>query len=136
MLSQRILHMESERDENLRNYTTSMKQIEDDSKVKLDDLHNAVLNKTTECQILYAQLSLKNGEISHLLEEISRLRESNREKLKKLENTNAAEQNALNNEISDLKKCILSHKRTVHELEAKLSDDEAAHQLQEELLKA
>ena len=61
MLSQRILNIESERDENLRNYTTSMKQIEDDAKTKLDDLHVAILNKTTECEILNAQMTLKNG---------------------------------------------------------------------------
>ncbi len=41
--------METERDVNLRNYTTSMKQIEDDAKAKLDDLHSAIQNKNTEC---------------------------------------------------------------------------------------
>lgn len=37
--------MEAERDKALQNYTTSMKQIEDDAKTKLDDLHSAVSNK-------------------------------------------------------------------------------------------
>ena len=116
MLSQRILMMEGERDENLRNYTTSMKQIEDEAKTKLDDLHTAIQSKNTEFEILQAQIKLKNGEITHLLEEISRLRETNREKVRKLETTNASEQNALNNEISDLKKQILELKRNNHEL--------------------
>ena len=115
MLSQRILMMEGERDENLRNYTTSMKQIEDEAKTKLDDLHTAIQSKNTEFEILQAQIKLKNGEITHLLEEISRLRETNREKVRKLETTNASEQNALNNEISDLKKQILELKRNNHE---------------------
>lgn len=44
-----------------------MRQIEDDAKAKLDDLHTAIQNKTTECEILNAQMTLKNGEISHLL---------------------------------------------------------------------
>jgi hypothetical protein len=48
MLSQKILSLEAERDDNLRNYTTSMKQIEDDAKSKLEDLHTAIQNKNTE----------------------------------------------------------------------------------------
>ena len=47
MLSQRLLAMEAEKDKNLENYTTSMRQIEDDAKIKLDDLHSAILNKNT-----------------------------------------------------------------------------------------
>jgi len=47
MLSQKILGLEGERDQNLRNYTTSMKQIEDDAKTKLDDLHKAIQAKNT-----------------------------------------------------------------------------------------
>ena len=74
MLSQKILAMETEKDKNLENYTTSMRQIEDDAKTKLDDLHSAILNKNTENEILNAQIKLKNGEINHLLEEIDRLR--------------------------------------------------------------
>jgi hypothetical protein len=73
-----------------------MKQIEDDAKSKLDDLHTAIKNKNNETEILNAQINLKNGEITHLLEEISRLRDLNRQKLKKLETTNATEQNNLN----------------------------------------
>jgi hypothetical protein len=45
MLSQKIISMETERDQSLKNYTTSMKQIEDDAKSKLDDLHTAIKNK-------------------------------------------------------------------------------------------
>ena len=45
MLSQKIISMEAERDQSLRNYTTSMKQIEDDAKAKLDDLQTAIRNK-------------------------------------------------------------------------------------------
>lgn len=96
--------MGTERDNQLKNYTTSMKQIEDDAKHKLDDLHTAILNKNTQTEILQAQLSLKNGEISHLLEQLSKLRDLNRQKLKKLESTNSVQQNTLNNEISALKK--------------------------------
>ena len=96
MLSQKIIGMETQRDDALKNYTTSMKQIEDDAKSKLDDLHTAIKNKNNETQILNAQINLKNGEITHLLEEISRLRDLNRQKLKKLETTNATEQNNLN----------------------------------------
>lgn len=84
MLSQKIIGMETERDDALKNYTTSMKQIEDDAKSKLDDLHTAIKNKNNETEILTAQLNLKNGEITHLLEEISRLRDINRQKLKSL----------------------------------------------------
>lgn len=117
MLSQKIIGMETERDDALKNYTTSMKQIEDDAKSKLDDLHTAIKNKNNETEILTAQLNLKNGEITHLLEEISRLRDINRQKLKKLESTNATEQNNLNKEISDLKQEIFRLKRNLHEVE-------------------
>jgi hypothetical protein len=68
MLSQKIIGMETERDQSLKNYTNSMKQIEDDAKTKLDDLHAAIQNKNNESEILNAQISLKNGEITHLLE--------------------------------------------------------------------
>jgi len=47
MLSQKIIAMEIERDGELKNYTTSMKQIEDDAKTKLEDLHAAIQNKNT-----------------------------------------------------------------------------------------
>ena len=50
------------------------------------------------------------------MDEISRLRDINRQKIKKLEDTNAAEQNALNNEVSDFKRRVLELKRTIHEL--------------------
>lgn len=136
MFSQKVLGMEKDQAESLRNYTTSMKQIEDDAKTKLDDLHTAIQSKNSENEILNAQLTLKNGEITHLLEEIDRLREINREKLKKLENINASEQDALNNQISDLKKNCMRLKAKIHELENQITDDEAAHQLESELLKA
>lgn len=127
MLSQKIIGMEAERDQSLKNYTTSMKQIEDDAKTKLDDLHAAIQTKNNESEILSAQLNLKNSEITHLLEEISRLREVNREKIRKLQTTNANEQNALNKEISDYKKYIFELKRNLGESEANLSDAQAAH---------
>jgi len=38
-----------------------MKQIEDDARVKIDDLHTSMENKNAEGQILQAQLTLKNG---------------------------------------------------------------------------
>lgn len=116
MLSQKLISMESAKDTDLKNYTTSMRQIEDDAKANISDLHSAIANKNTEVQILQSQLAIKNEEINHLLEEISNLRGLNREKLKKLETTNAAEQNALNNEISALKKDVLSLKRNTNEL--------------------
>jgi hypothetical protein len=61
LLSQKIIGMEAERDQSLRIYTTSMKQIEDDAKTKLDDLHAAMQVKNNESEILNAQLTLKNG---------------------------------------------------------------------------
>ena len=67
MLSQKIIGLEKLKDEDLRNYTTSMRQIEDDAKSKLEDLHTAVLNKNTEFVILNAQLRLKNEEINYLI---------------------------------------------------------------------
>ena len=133
MLSQKIIGMETERDQALKNYTTSMKQIEDDAKTKLDDLHAAMQTKNNESEILNAQITLKNGEIAHLLEEISRLRDLNRQKLKKLETAGAAELNALNAEIADHKRHIQELKRNLHETENQLADDEAAHQLQQQI---
>jgi Skp family chaperone for outer membrane proteins len=53
--------------------------------------------------------------------------------MKKLETTNAAEQNALDAEIADHKHHIQELKRGMHELEAQLADDEAAHQLQQQI---
>lgn len=44
-----------------------MKQIEDDAKTKLDDLHAAIQSKNNESEILSAQITLKNSEITHLL---------------------------------------------------------------------
>ena len=119
MLSQKILQMEMEKDQDLKNYTTSMKQIEDEAKNKMDDLHNAIQNKNNESEILHAQIDLKNGQISHLLSEINRLREVNRQKLKTLETTNLNQQNNLNNEILASKKLVMELKRNIHELENK-----------------
>ena len=84
MLSQKIIGLEKLKDEDLKNYTTSMRNIEDDAKHKLDDLHTAILNKNTQFEILNAQLTLKNGEIAHLLDVINQLRDENREKMRKL----------------------------------------------------
>lgn len=61
MLSQRNLEKDAERQKDLENYTTSMRQIEDDAKIKMDDLHSAILSKNTENEILNSQIKLKNG---------------------------------------------------------------------------
>jgi hypothetical protein len=61
MFSQKVLGMERDQAESLRNYTTSMKQIEDDAKTKLDDLHTSIQSKNSENEILTAQCVLKNG---------------------------------------------------------------------------
>ena len=47
MMSQRLLATEAEKGKDLENYTTSMRQIEDDAKIKLDDLHSVIANKNT-----------------------------------------------------------------------------------------
>lgn len=135
MLSQKILELGMEKDNDLRNYTTSMKVIEEEAKNKMDDLHTAIQNKNNESEILHAQIDLKNGEITHLLEEIGRLREVNRSKLKALETTNLNQQNALNNEIAAAKKQAFELKRSIHELENRLSDSEAEFKLEKELLR-
>lgn len=69
-----------------------------------------------------------------MLEEISRLRELNREKVKKLQTNYAAEQNGLNKEINDYKKQIQGLKLNINELETNLTDSEAAHQLEHSML--
>lgn len=74
MLSQKIIGLEKLKDDDLKNYTTSMRHIEEEAKSKLEDLHTAVLNKNTEFEILNAQLALKNEEINYLIEEINKLR--------------------------------------------------------------
>lgn len=61
MLSSANLALQEQMGEQLRNYTTSMRQIEDDAATKLGDLHNAIKNKNTENEILNAQIKLKNG---------------------------------------------------------------------------
>ena len=48
LLSQKIIDLEKLKDEDLKNYTTSMRHIEDEAKNKLEDLHNAIMNKNTE----------------------------------------------------------------------------------------
>ena len=107
MLSQKIIGLEKLKDEDLKNYTTSMRMIEEDAKHKLDDLHTAILSKNSEFEILNAQLRLKNEEITNLIEVISKLRDENREKMRKLETTNSLEQNALNELINSYKKEVL-----------------------------
>jgi predicted nucleic acid-binding Zn-ribbon protein len=42
MLSQKIIGLEKLKDDDLKNYTVSMRQIEDEAKTKLDDLHTAI----------------------------------------------------------------------------------------------
>ena len=65
--SQKIIDLESAKDVDLKNYTESMRHIEDDAKSKLDNLHHAIQNKNNEFEILNAQLSLKNQEIDDLI---------------------------------------------------------------------
>lgn len=94
-----------------------MRHIEDEAKNKLEDLHNAIMNKNTQFEILTAQINLKNEEISYLIDEINKLRTENREKMRKLQSTNISEQNSLNELISGFKKDILEYKRRNNELE-------------------
>lgn len=47
MLSQKIISLESAKDIDLKYYTTSMKEIEEDAKTKLHDLHTAIESKNT-----------------------------------------------------------------------------------------
>ena len=56
------------------------------------------------------------------------LRDANREKIRKLETTNAMEQNSLNDMISSYKKEILELKRRIHELENEREDRQAQFQ--------
>jgi hypothetical protein len=42
MFSQKIISLESAKDIDLKYYTTSMKDIEEDAKTKLQDLHTAI----------------------------------------------------------------------------------------------
>lgn len=133
MLSQTILGLEKQKDDDFRNYTTSMKNIEEEAKNKLDDLHTAVQNKNNESEILNAQLVLKNEEINYLLDEINKLRNNNREKMRKLESTNASEQNSLNELISSYKKEVLELKRRNHELESTFADEAAQAKLKVDL---
>lgn len=43
-----------------KQYTASLREIQQDVKTKLDDLHAAIDNKNTQFDILNAQLALKN----------------------------------------------------------------------------
>jgi DNA/RNA endonuclease G (NUC1) len=60
MLSQKIIGLEKQKDDDLKNYTVSMRQIEDEAKSTLDDLHSAIESKKTEFEILNTQMALKN----------------------------------------------------------------------------
>ena len=48
MLSQKIIGLEKLKDDDLQNYTTSMRMIEEDAKSKLDDLHTQIMSKNSE----------------------------------------------------------------------------------------
>ena len=133
MLSEKVLNLEKQKDDDFKNYTTSMRNIEEEAKSKLDDLHTAVLSKNNEFEILNAQLVLKNEEINYLLDEIGKLRDSNREKMRKLETSNASEQNALNELIASYKKEVLELKRRNHELESTFADEVAQANLKYDL---
>lgn len=67
MLSQKIISLEKLKDDDLKNYTTSMRNIEAEAKDKLEDLHAAVQSKNNEFEIMTSQINLKNEEINTLL---------------------------------------------------------------------
>lgn len=67
-LSQTILKLEEQKDQDMRTMGASMKLIEEEAESKLRDLHHAILNKNEETEIMKAQMALKNKEISSLLD--------------------------------------------------------------------
>ena len=67
MLSQKIISLEKLKDDDLKNYTTSMRNIEAEAKDKLEDLHATVQSKNNEFEIMTSQINLKNEEINTLL---------------------------------------------------------------------
>lgn len=83
-LSQKILKLEEMKHEEVRTVNASLKLIEEEAESKLRDLHQAMLNKNEEFEIMKAQLALKNKEISHLLDEMHKLRNESRERIAKL----------------------------------------------------
>lgn len=96
--------MEAMKDEEVRNLTTSMRIIEEEAEIKLKDLHDAILNKNTEFEIMNKQIELKNTEISHLLDEINKLRTENRKKLEHLDDVYSKEQNLLNETLNEMRR--------------------------------
>lgn len=60
MLSQKIISLEKLKDDDLKNYTTSMRNIQEEAKFKLEDLHSAVQSKNNEFEIMTSQINLKN----------------------------------------------------------------------------
>jgi len=103
-LSQQILKLEENRDVEVKAIGTSLKLIEEEAESKLRDLHNAMLNKNEEFEVMKAQLALKNKEISHLLDELHKLRNENRERISKLEDIYSKEADVLNEQLSAVKK--------------------------------
>lgn len=103
-LSQKVIQMEAMKDEEVRNLTTSMRLIENEAEIRLRDLHNAILSKNAEFEIMNKQIELKNTEISHLLDEINNLRIENRKKLEHLDDVYSKEQNLLNETLNEMRR--------------------------------
>jgi predicted nuclease with TOPRIM domain len=70
-----------------------------------------------------------------LIDEIDKLRNENREKMKKLEATNYMEQTALTDLINNCKKEVLDLKSRNHELEMTVSDVAAQAKLKNDLMR-
>lgn len=113
-LSQQILKLEEIKDEEVKTIGASLKLIEDEAESKLRDLHHAMLNKNEEFEIMKAQLALKNKEISHLLDEMHKLRNENRDRVSKLEDIYSKEAELLNEQLAAAKKENHDLKRRIH----------------------
>ena len=114
-LSQQILKLEEIKEEEVKTIGASLRLIENEAESKLRDLHDAILNKNEEFDIMKAQLALKNKEISHLLDEMHKLRNENRERVGKLEDIYSKEADLLTEQLAAAKKENHELKRRIHE---------------------
>jgi hypothetical protein len=73
-----------------------------------------MLNKNEEFEIMKAQLALKNKEISHLLDEMHKQRNENRDRISKLEDIYGKEAGILTNQLANANKEIHELKRKIH----------------------
>jgi|JI61114BRNA_FD_contig_101_18819_length_965_multi_2_in_0_out_0_2 predicted nuclease with TOPRIM domain len=80
-----------------------------------------------------AQLALKNKEISHLLDEMHKLRNENRDRVSKLEDIYSKEAELLNEQLAAAKKENHELKRRLHELRDQMEDTDKENRLQNEL---